>query len=104
MFINSLYILTRLPLRYTVELNNETPYIIEASVQTEKNGISYNAETTEDYYFVFCSSEKSESLTFPIYSNNNKTVIICFSVIGGIAFIAFIVLSGITIYQKVKLK
>lgn len=90
------------PVRYTAELNSEIPYLIEASVKTEKNGISYSAETADDYYFVFCASEKPQSPTFPNNSNGNTTLIICCSVIGGIAFIALIVLIGIAIHQKVK--
>lgn len=90
------------PIRYTAVLNSEIPYLIEASVKTEKNGITYSAETADDYYFVFCTSEKPQSPTFPNNSNGNTTLIICCSVIGGIAFIALIVLIGIAIHQKVK--
>lgn len=90
------------PIRYTAVLNSEIPYLIEASVKTEKNGITYSAETADDYYFVFCASEKPQSPTFPNNSNGNTTLIICCSVIGGIAFIALIVLIGIAIHQKVK--
>ena len=94
--------LCNFPIRYTAELNNEIPYLIEASTKTEKNGTTYIAETADDYYFVFCASEKPQSPTVPNNSNNNLTLIICCSVIGVIAFIALIVLIGMAIHQKVK--
>ncbi len=90
------------PIFYIAELNNEIPYIIESSVKFIKDGLTYSAETADDYYFVFSSSEKPQSATFPTNSNDNKALIICCSVIGGIAFIALIVLIGIVIHQKVK--
>lgn len=95
--------LCKYPIRYTTELNNDIPYIIEASIKTEKNGLTYNAETADDFYFVFCSSEKPQDTTIP-NKEDNTTLIICCSVIGGIAFITLLVLIGMAIYQKVKRK
>lgn len=80
------------PIRYTVKLNNELPYIIEASVKTEKNGIIYNAEIAEDYYFVFCSSEKPENAIFQNDDNNNKILMVCCFITSSIAFVVLIVL------------
>ncbi len=94
--------LANYPIRYSAELNDEIPYIIEASAKYNKDGLTYSAETADDYYFVFSSSQKPQSDTFPTNSNNNMTLIICCSVIGGIAFIVLIVLIGISIRQKVK--
>ncbi|MCM1196581.1 MAG: hypothetical protein NC310_05890, partial [Roseburia sp.] len=43
---------------YTIELGSDNPYIIESSIKTESKGLSFTAETAEDFYFVFSSSEK----------------------------------------------
>ena len=90
------------PICYTVELNNETPYIIETSVQTVKNGITYSAETEDDYYFVFSSSAKPKKPAQDNNTDTKTTVIICCSVIGGVALISLAVLIGFKINQKVK--
>lgn len=55
---------------YSIELNNDIPYIIESSVEAEKIGLAYAAETTEDFYFVFCSSENPTS-TVPCYNSRS---------------------------------
>lgn len=106
-FIPTLYLLEQInlgnyPIRYTAELNDKIPYIIEASVKYNQDGLTYTTETADDFYFVFCSSEKPQSATLPNNSNNNTTLIVCCSIIGGIAFVALIVLIGIAIHQKVK--
>lgn len=50
------------PIRYVAELNEEIPYIIEASAKYNKDGLTYTTETADDYYFVFSSSEKPQSI------------------------------------------
>ena len=56
------------PISYNIELNNDIPYIIESSISTERNCTVYEAEATEDFYFVFSASEKPQSIN----GNNNR--------------------------------
>ncbi len=96
------------PIRHTIELNNEIPYIIETNVKTDNNGTIYNAESAEDFYFVFCSSKNPKSDMYPNNDNKNNnsnkysTLFICCYVFGSIAFAVLIGMIGITIYKKVK--
>ena len=60
---------------YTIELSNDIPYIIESSNKTENKGLIFTAETAEDFYFVFSSSEKpNEDISNLVISNKNIDV------------------------------
>lgn len=86
---------------YTIELNSELPYVIESSAVIKKqSGYVYTAQNvTEDFYFVFSSSKKPES----IYANSNykilKIVLLCFI---GVAVCVLIVLITLLILCCIK--
>ena len=87
------------PIKYTIELNNDIPYIIESSVDIERNGISYAAKTEEDFYFVF-SSSKNPTNTATNTDNGNKTVLIVCIAVGGVVFIGVVALISYLIYRR----
>lgn len=87
------------PIEYTIELNNEIPYIIESSVDIERNGIRYAAKTEEDFYFVFSSSKKPANTTTNT-DNGNKTVLIVCIAVGGVVFIGVVALISYLIYRR----
>ena len=88
------------PISYSIELNSDIPYIIESSVSTERNGTVHEAETTEDFYFVFSSSKNPAS----IYGNNNEnnTVRIVAACILSVAICIFIVCTVLLIRYIIK--
>ncbi|MBD5631888.1 MAG: hypothetical protein HDP34_01475 [Clostridia bacterium] len=90
------------PISYRIELNNDNPYIIESSVNTERGGTGYIAETTEDFSFVFSSSEKPQNIN----DENNKieTWRIVLFVLSGVFGCALIVSLTMLIYYSVKYK
>ena len=87
---------------YTIELNNDLPYIIESSADVKKQDDNlYTAENINgDFYFVFSASEKPQS----IYSDNNgiKPWQIVLFVLLGVAVCAFIVSTTILIISVLK--
>lgn len=94
---------TSCPTTYIAELNSDIPYIIESSIETQKKGTTYSAETAEDFYFVFSSSEKP--INTAAIENNDETrriVLIVCIVAGSIAVVGFCVAIGITIYHRKK--
>lgn len=89
---------------YTVELNSELPFVIESSVKMNKQSdYVYTAENvTDDFYFVFSSSEKPKS----IYAVNNKMEPwrIALLAVAGVLFCIFIALITIAIIIHIKNK
>lgn len=89
------------PIVYTVELSNDVPYIIDSSMVMQRNGLSYTAETADDFSFVVSASDKPINSTA---GNNNcgiiRTVIIVCSIVGSIAFIGIVVFIGVTLNRR----
>lgn len=84
------------PIAYTIELSNDVPYIIDSSMVMQRNGLSYTAETADDFSFVVSASDKP--INSSAGNNNvetNRTVIIVCSIVGSIAFIGIVVFIGI---------
>ena len=87
--------------KYSIELSNEIPYIIESSTGTKRNGLSYTTETAEDFYFVFSSSEKPiNTAAGNIDSGTNRTVVIVCSVVGSVVLVGIVAFIGITLYRR----
>ena len=89
---------------YTVELNGVLPYVIESSAEIKKqDGYSYTADgVTDDFYFVFSSSEKPVSTL----TDNGKMEPwrIALLVIAGVALCVGIVTSAIMLISYIKNK
>lgn len=84
---------------YTIELNSDSPYIIESNIATASKGLSFTAETVEDFYFVFSSSKKPTN----IVSNNNdlnRVGLIVGIVVGCVVFIVGVALTIFLIYRR----
>lgn len=89
------------PIVYTVELSNDVPYIIDSSIVMQRNGLSYTAETADDFSFVVSASDKP--INSSVGNNNvetNRTVIIVCSIVGSIVFIGIVVFIGVTINRR----
>ena len=84
---------------YTIELSSENPYLIESSIKTENKGLSYTAETAEDFYFVFSSSEKPTN-TASRNNGTNNTGLIVGIVVGGVVCIVGIALTIFLSYRR----
>ncbi len=82
---------------YTIELSNDIPYIIESSNKTENKGLIFTAETAEDFYFVFSSSEKPTN-TVPNNNDKYSTGLIVGIVVGCVVFIVGVALTIFLIY------
>ena len=84
---------------YTIKLSSENPYIIESSIKTESEGLSYTAETAEDFCFVFSSSKKPTNI---VQNNNdlNRTVLIVGIVVGCVIFIVGVTLTIFLFYRR----
>lgn len=93
--------LNNYPINYNIKLNSDTPLIIEASVKTQKSDMHYTAETTEDFYFVFCALENpKDAFGSTNNSKRNRTLLaICISVIC-IAVIGAIILTIILLHKR----
>lgn len=89
---------------YTVELNGALPYVIESSAEIKKqDGYSFTADgVTDDFYFVFSSSEKPVSNL----TDNGKMEPwrIALLVIAGVALCVGIVTSAIMLISYIKNK
>lgn len=85
---------------YTIELSSDIPYIIESSVKTEKKGLSFTAETAEDFYFVFSSAKNPTSTATNIDNGINRTGLIVGISVGGIVLIGGVVLTIFFIYRR----
>lgn len=86
------------PTNYSIELSNNIPYIIKSSIETVRNGLSYTAETAEDFYFVFSSSEKPTNTLANNEGANTTVLIIC--IVVGMVVMVLVVLIGITLYRS----
>lgn len=88
---------------YTIELNSRLPYIIESNAELKKQGnYVYTARNiSDDFYFVYSSSQKPES----IYGNTeNNTLKIVLYVVLSVVVCALIIVIFIAIlrYKKTK--
>lgn len=90
------------PIHYTVELNDEIPYIIEASAKYNKDGLTYTTETADDYYFVFSSSQKPQSIYDEPYKMESWRIALF--VVAGVAGCVLIASSTYLIVSAVKNK
>ena len=99
--------LANYPTKYTIELNPDMPYIIESSEYTVGQGLSFTAETSKDFYFVFCSSKKpigSQTSTPSGLSQTQLVICIVCGIIGGIALIALVISIVFVIRKRKKSK
>lgn len=89
---------------YSIELNGEFPYIIESSAELKKQGgYLYTAENVSgDFYFVFGSAKKPESIYGNTENNNLKIVLYAVSGMAVCAVIALGIL--IILHYKKQLK
>lgn len=85
---------------YTIELSSDIPYIIESSIKTESEGLSFTAATEDDFYFVFSSSKKPTNLMPNNNDKTNNTGLIVGIVVGCIVFIVGITLTIYFIYRR----
>lgn len=76
---------------YTIELSRDNPYIIESSIKTESKGLSFTAETVEDFYFVFSSSEKPTNTVTNNKNDKDNTGFIVGIVVSGVVLIGEVV-------------
>lgn len=77
------------PITYITELNDNIPYIIESSIETQKSGLTYIASTADDFYFVFSSSEKPvNKLTANNDEKTKRVVLIICIAVGSVAVVA----------------
>ncbi len=87
------------PIRYTAELNDEIPYIIEASTKYNKDGLIYSAETADDYYCVFSSSQKPQSIYDEPYKMESwRIALFVMAGVGGcglIASVTYLIVSAV---------
>ena len=86
---------------YIVELNNDSPYIIESNIESQRNGLTYTATTADDFYFVFSSSEKPVNTVEAENDNEIKKIILIVCIVAGcFVIIASVVAVGIMVYQR----
>lgn len=89
------------PIAYTIELSNDVPYIIESSIVMQRNGLSYTAETADDFSFVVSASEQPiNSTTGNNNVKTNRTMIIVCSVVGSVVLIGIVVFIGVTLNRR----
>lgn len=86
--------------KYSIELSNEVSYITESSTGTQRNDLSYTAETSEDFYFIFSSSPKPVNTAANTDSGIKRTVLIVCSIIGSVVLIGIVVFIGIMLYRR----
>lgn len=91
------------PINYKIELNNNTPFIIDATSKTQNVWTYYIAETTNDFFFVFCSSDNPKYNLDNVNNNQiNQNQYTIFILI--ISLIISVVIILIFLFHKLKNK
>ena len=84
---------------YSITLNSKVPYIVQSSVKTKKDGETYKADSTENFYFMCRSEANGLGL-----SQTQLIVCIVCGIVGGIALIVLGVNIGFIIRDKKRSK
>ena len=84
---------------YSITLNSKVPYIVQLSVKTKKDGKTYKADSTENFYFMCRSEANGLGL-----SQTQLIVCIVCGIVGGMALIALGVSIGFIIRDKKRSK
>ncbi len=85
--------LSAYPISYVVELCNDTPFLIDANVRTEKDGANYCAVSTDGFCFSFCNSKNPTKVSGSVWDERArvKLVIVCI-IVGSIAVVCVVIL------------